>query len=157
MLKVQKRSELFFDRKVVFSFCSTGHLKKVLTNLLKISHLRFRKAQKKFIRKNEIPSIFPRTQGKQFPTGCQKFSHNIRQKVSFGAPEQLKFLFQKLPSDFPLEHGESSFDFNTEFSLANSGKFSLKSRKFLPNNKSVAKFPQRLTLDTSNAVLKNLL
>ena len=28
MLKLQKRSEPFFDRKLFFSFCSTGHLKR---------------------------------------------------------------------------------------------------------------------------------
>ena len=68
-----------------------------------------------------------------------------------------KFFFQKLPSVFPLEHVESSFDFYTEFSLANSRNFSLKVREFLSNHKPVANFPQRLTLDTSNAVLTNLL
>ena len=158
MLNVQKRSEPFFDRKVFFSFCSSGHLKRSSDKLAEDFWPKVQKGLKRFIRKKtKFLPFFPRTQRKQFPTNCQKIPHNIRQTGSFGALEQLNFFSQKSPLDFPFEHVESSFDFYTEFSSANSWKLFIKIRKAFSNHKRVPKFPQRLTLGTCNSVLTNLL
>ena len=92
-----------------------------------------------------------------YSTRCQNFPNNIRQNESLGALEQLNFFFQKLPPDFPFEHVESSFDFYTEFSSANSWKLFFKIRKVFSNHKRVSKFPQKLTLGTSNSLLTNAL
>ena len=92
MLNVQKRSEPFFDRKVFFSFCSSGHLKRSSDKLAEDFWPKVQKGLKRFIRKKtKFLPFFPRTQRKQFPTNCQKIPHNIRQTGSFGALEQLIF------------------------------------------------------------------
>ena len=57
MLMFQKPSEPFFDRKVFFSFCSTGHLKKFSDKFAEDFWPKVQKGLKKFIRKNEIPPL----------------------------------------------------------------------------------------------------
>ena len=101
MLKLQKRSEPFFDRKLFFSFCSTGHLKRSSDKLAEDFWPKVRKGLKRFIRKKtKFLPLFLRTQGKQLPTRCQKFPHNIRQNDSLGALEQLKFFSKDCPQIF---------------------------------------------------------
>ena len=157
MLKVRKRSEPFFDRKVLFLFCSTGHLKRSSDKLAEDFWPKVQKGLKSFIRKNEIPSIFSPDTRKAVTNKMPKFSTQHPTKWFARSTRTINFPFQTLPSNFPFEHVESSFDFWFEFSSANSWKVFLKIRRFLSNHKRVLNFPQKLTLGTSISVLTNLL
>ena len=157
MLMFQKRSEPCFDRKVFFSFCSTGHLKKFSDKFAEDFWPKVQKGLKKFIRKNEIPPLSSPDTRKAVTNKMPNFSTQHPTKWFARSTWTIKIFFQRLPSDFPFEHVESSFEFYTEFSSANSWKLFLKIRKVFSNHKRVLKFPQKLTLGTSNSNLTNLL
>ena len=156
MLIVRKPFEPFFHRKVFFSICSTGHLKRSSDKLAEGFWPKVQKGSEVFIGK-KIPPIFSPDTRKALTNKMPKMSTQHTIKLFVRSTWTNKIFFQKLHSDFPFEHVESSFDFNTEFSVANSWKIFLKFRKCFSNHKRVLKIPQKLTLGTSNSVLTNLL
>ena len=109
MLKVQKRSEPFFHRKLFFSFCSTRHLKRSSDKFAEDFWPKVQKSQKKFIRKNEDPPIFSPDTRKAVTNRMPKFSTQHPTKWLARSTWTIKVFFTKVALRFSFRARREQF------------------------------------------------
>ena len=109
MLRVQKCSEPFFDRKVFFSFCSTGHLKRFSDNIAEDFWPKVQKGLKKFIRKNEIPPVSSPDTRKAVTNKMPNFSTQHPTKWFARSTWTIKTFFPKIALRFSFRARREQF------------------------------------------------